>query len=355
MRDSEISSLSACNIHAIGDACGMIEWLALIQESRRNRFLFFFLCLVIETGVALIHTSLPYYTNLILLYAFPIIGASWILGMRYGLTLAFFSTAIWWVSQTSNRPEEVAETVHIWNACSRTIIFFGIVLLISFLKEALTARERTLARLLARRSFLASVSHEMREPLKRILAGSEILSTTARDPAAVIAVQAATQELMELVDAILELARLESGAVSFRADFNPVIVLREVVEHLTPVARQRNQMFSVEIDGNVPPVVRADQNCLRYSITRLLRDASEFSESGAIIITLGYSRKDQLLRLTVRDSGQANADQTNTSVRDGLGMHVAREMARLNGGRLWQDENKTSEAIHHFTMIVDAV
>lgn len=331
------------------------HWVSRLAKSRMSAFVLVAACTFVEGLVAFVHTLLPYYTNLVLLYLFPIVIVTWLVGRPAGFALAFLSSTFWLLAQTLNRPEVVPLYVHAWNALVRVIIFFGLVLLVEWMRQSISYTEGVTARLNARRSFLASVSHEMRDPMQRILTGLEILQK-GQNISVLDRVRDATMDLLELVDGILELARMEGAHTIFRADFNPVQIVRELLEHLQPMATKRGQVFSIEIDPAIPTLVRADHTCLRYTVTRLLRDASQFSGTGAIVVTLKFSATDRTFLISVQDfppeSGQSGNGQR---ARDGLGLLVAREMARLNGGDVWKGQSVGSESIHHFAMPVEVL
>ncbi|MBL8022072.1 MAG: HAMP domain-containing histidine kinase [Leptospirales bacterium] len=330
------------------------SWISWLVRSRISATMLFVGCVLGEGLIAYAHTQLPYYANLVLLYLFPIIMVTWLIGRPAGLGLAFLSSSFWLLAQTMNRPEEVDLVVHFWNAFVRVLIFFGLVLLVHWMRQTIAHNEGIAARLQARRSFLASVSHEMRDPMQRILTGLDIMENF--QPGNVLdRIREATWDLQELVDGVLELARMEGAQTTFRADFNPVVVVREVLNHLQSMATQRSQVFSLEIDPAVPSLVRADQNCLRYTTTRLLRASSQFSGTGAIVVGLKFSAADGMFVVSIQDFARESGSNNSDRSRDGLGLHVAREMARLNGGKVWRGESQGSESIHFFSMPVEVL
>ncbi|MCE9600309.1 MAG: HAMP domain-containing histidine kinase [Spirochaetia bacterium] len=308
----------------------------------KSGILLILLAFICEAAIAYFHGYLPDHTNLVLFYAIPIILVAWTLGFAAGFALTVWSVGLWFFTQ-----EGVDPGVLYWNTGIRAALLLSLLTLIEIMKRTWNARARAEARLEARKVFLASVSHEFRNPLQRILSGVELLGGT--ESREIESIRQSTNELVELVDSMIDLTRLETGAIGFLSDFNPVAVVREMLDQLGPVVVRKKQNFTLQIDPATPTFIRADLSCLRHGLARLLRDASEFSEAGAIVVLLGIANQTQL-QITVKDSGQRSQIASATDMRDGLGFHLARELARLNKGNIWRDTAQSSEVVHHFTI-----
>jgi len=145
-------------------------------------------------------------------------------------------------------------------------------------------------------TFLALASHELRTPLTVICSGAELLQATAdgrRDEVGRCALNAivnGSQRLRDLVDNLLEAARLEANSVYLaREDFEPRELFTELVAHFQPLCDQRRLTCSL---GPIPEqaVVRGDSHHLRRALSRLLENAVQFTPEG------GWIRLEAVLR-----------------------------------------------------------
>jgi signal transduction histidine kinase len=137
-------------------------------------------------------------------------------------------------------------------------------------------------------TFLALASHELRTPLTVIWSGAELLQTTAGelDKAGQCALEAILQgsrRLRDLVDDLLEAARLEANAVYLaREDFDPRTLLEELLAEFQPLCNQRRLGCVL---GEVPgqTFVQGDMHHLRRALGRLLENAVKFTPEGGWI------------------------------------------------------------------------
>jgi two-component system, NarL family, sensor histidine kinase BarA len=206
--------------------------------------------------------------------------------------------------------------------------------------------------------FLATVSHELRTPLNSILGFSDVLSgVRALDDKQlryVGNIQRSGRMLLEMINDILDLAKVESGKMEIRlGEFKIGSLIAGQCEMARPLAEKKN----IDLDCDAPstlPVLRQDQAKVQQILNNLLSNAIKFTpEGGRIVVS---AERDDLgdLRLKVTDtgigispdeqqlvfekfrqgsSGLPDADaMTREYSGTGLGLSIVRELCRLLGG-----------------------
>ncbi|BCX17721.1 MAG: hypothetical protein KatS3mg117_1403 [Geminicoccaceae bacterium] len=209
----------------------------------------------------------------------------------------------------------------------------------------------------ARAAFLATMSHEMREPLNGVLGMARLLEDTplAPDQAAhVAAILEAGEALLTLVNDILDLSRIDAGKLELApVDLALRPFLDRVVGLVAPRARAKDLALELSIDPAVPETVRADPARLRQVLLNLLGNAVKFTERGRIRLAVTSRRQEDgkaLLAFELEDTGigieagdlarlfrpweQAKAATGRLYGGSGLGLVVARQIVEAMGGVL---------------------
>ncbi|PYJ08595.1 MAG: hypothetical protein DME25_01035, partial [Verrucomicrobia bacterium] len=217
--------------------------------------------------------------------------------------------------------------------------------------------------------FLANMSHELRTPLNSILVLGQQLATNAGGNLTDKQVEwsrnvhSAGSELLNLINDILDLSKIESGTVTVEAEETPFAALRDTIErNFRHVAEAKNLPFELEFDQDLPRALTTDPKRLHQILKNLLSNAFKFTHQGqvAMKVTLAQSgwsaqhpvlsRSPQVLAFTVRDTGigiapdkqklvfeafqQADASTSRKYGGTGLGLAISRELAALLGGEI---------------------
>jgi PAS domain S-box-containing protein len=153
--------------------------------------------------------------------------------------------------------------------------------------------------------FLSHVSHELRTPLNAVLGYTDILGHAKDLPpnhaASVLAIRRAGQHLLELINELLDLARIEAGEVSLSIEAVHVeTAVNECVSLVRPLAEQKCIAIDIECNGAVQ--IAADRLRLRQVLLNLLSNAIKFSSAGGRIV-LACGQNSGRARLDVRDTG----------------------------------------------------
>jgi PAS domain S-box-containing protein len=200
--------------------------------------------------------------------------------------------------------------------------------------------------------FVSTVSHELRTPLTSIYGFAETLlrrdigfSDDERETfLGYIASEA--ERLTGIVDALLNVARLDSGTL--QVDLVPTDIgalLEEAVSEDSAPALTNGHRFVVDLDENVP-AVRADPDKLRQVVGQLVENAVKYSPAGAVVRVEARTRPDAV-EITVADEGSGIPDSeigrifdkfyraSETQPGTGLGLFIAQGLVSAMGGRIW--------------------
>ncbi|QHF38873.1 hybrid sensor histidine kinase/response regulator [Pseudomonas sp. S34] len=217
--------------------------------------------------------------------------------------------------------------------------------------------------------FLSSMSHELRTPLNSLLILARQLSDNAehnltpRQVEYAKTIRSAGKDLLELIDEILYLSKIESGTVTLDLNEAQFADLHDQIERtFRPVAESRGLSFTIELATTLPPVIRTDEKRLLQVVKNLLSNAFKFTEQGSVKISIapavsGWSvdnselnRADAVVAFVVTDTGIGvsagkqklifeafQQGDTGTSRKyggTGLGLSISRELAHRLGGEL---------------------
>ncbi|MDQ3673512.1 MAG: HAMP domain-containing histidine kinase, partial [Gemmatimonadota bacterium] len=207
----------------------------------------------------------------------------------------------------------------------------------------------------AKADFLAVMSHELRTPLNAIAGYSEILTMgvsgplTPKQAEAVGRIQRSQAHLLTLIDDVLNFVRIEAGTTKLQPRTVLVTAAFEEVELIVQpeLTRKKLSLDRVPFDDELE--VHADPNKLRQILLNVVGNAIKFTPSEGRI-TLGASRENEMVVMTVTDTGigvpadkitqvfdpffQVDARTTREYSGVGLGLAIARDLAHAMGGEI---------------------
>lgn len=238
--------------------------------------------------------------------------------------------------------------------------FYAIYTYNKFQRALLIARDSATAASASKSRFLAAMSHELRTPLNAIMGVSQLLREQPDHPSSakrIVALEAASRSLKELVDDVLDLTRIEQGQTVFRPiEVNLIKEVNAVVDLHRPIAMSKGLTCELQFTSDLMTDLTFDPLRVRQCITNLLSNALKFTERGAVRIrvkTLTQPDETVLVEINVSDTGigvpqtvrqnlfeigfQAHKNSTspapgNHSDGAGLGLAISRSLARQMGG-----------------------
>ena len=210
----------------------------------------------------------------------------------------------------------------------------------------------------AKSEFLANMSHEMRTPLNGILGYTQLLIKDRELPARVAhsveTIHRSGEHLLELINDILDLAKIEARKIELAsAPFDLPAVAQMVVSMVRMRAAQKNLVVREEYAPDLPRMVLGDETRLRQVLFNLLGNAIKFTERGEV--TLRVERRfapfgQAAIRFEVEDTGvgipadqiekifepfyQAGAEKMK-SQGTGLGLTISKQIVRLMRGDIF--------------------
>ncbi|MBI2827262.1 MAG: PAS domain S-box protein [Planctomycetia bacterium] len=211
----------------------------------------------------------------------------------------------------------------------------------------------------AKSDFVANMSHEIRTPLNSILGFTDLLLDTrdgvgdAERREYLTTIRASGQHLLELINDILDLSKIEAGRMEVElVPASPHQLISEVVSLMRVRAREKGLSLEYHWTTGVPETIRTDPARLRQLVMNLVGNAIKFTETGSVTIqvSLDVARSEPCLAFEVSDTGigippdklesifdpfvQADTSVTRRFGGTGLGLAISRRIARALGGDL---------------------
>ncbi len=222
-------------------------------------------------------------------------------------------------------------------------------------------------------AFLANMSHELRTPLNAILGFSEVILAetfgkigSARYEEYLEDIRGSARHLLELINDLLDLSRIEAGAVKLNEAWFPVAdALEESAAMFRENCATGGLELSVETEGE-GRIIRADGRALRQILINLLSNAVRHTPAGGRIVVGARPAADGALDIFVADTGvgipagdlervlqpfeQVASDQSMPQEGTGLGLSIVKQLVDLHGGELKLDSEVGKGTTVTFTL-----
>ena len=227
-------------------------------------------------------------------------------------------------------------------------------------EEMAAARRAAEQANLAKSSFLANMSHELRTPMNAVLGYAQLLqvdeklSPTHREE--VEQILQSGQHLLDLINEVLDLSKVEAGRLELeQIEFPLIELVEEVARTYGPQARAKGLELIVAPAPTLPAIASGDPTRLRQVLINLLGNAIKFTERGEVELSarpLDPEREDRRgeILFEVRDTGigippenrerlfrpftQGDESMTRRFGGTGLGLVLTKQLAEAMGGRL---------------------
>jgi two-component system, OmpR family, aerobic respiration control sensor histidine kinase ArcB len=203
----------------------------------------------------------------------------------------------------------------------------------------------------AKTLFLANMSHEIRTPLNAILGYSQLLTTdqslTTQQHERISAILGAGQRLLHLINDILDLTKIEAGALHLRSDyFDLHQEMHDVISLIKNKAVAKGLSFNYKVELPSPAIVKSDQQKIGQVLLNLLGNAIKFTNAGDVLFSVkedsgnihfhiedtgsGISTTEMQKLFIAFQQGKAGETMGGT----GLGLVISKHLAMNLGGNL---------------------
>jgi signal transduction histidine kinase len=204
----------------------------------------------------------------------------------------------------------------------------------------------------AKTNFLATLGHELRNPLTTLRNGMQVLRRVGTDAPEAVEVRDTIERnirrMARLIDDLLDVSRISHGRIEIKREPVDVVeIIKEVTGELRSMAEASNNKLTTRLPGQ-PLVVDADPVRLAQIVENVVHNAIKYTDGGKVEVTL--AREDNAAVMHVRDSGVGIAPenlgriwepfvQADTSLERrrsglGLGLTLVRNLVNLHGGSI---------------------
>ncbi len=219
-------------------------------------------------------------------------------------------------------------------------------------------------------TFLSNMSHELRTPLNSVIALSSVLkrklktNIPAEEYGYIDVIERNGKQLMELINDVLDLSRIESGRIEIeQTEIDIKGLINEITTLIGPQAENKNITLKSLIKEELP-VIQSDANKIRHILQNLVGNAVKFTEKGKVEVTA--FRKDNFLHIQVSDTGigipedqlpfifdefrQVDSSTSRKYGGTGLGLSIAKKYANMLGGTIQAKSSPGKGSV--FTLIL---
>jgi signal transduction histidine kinase len=295
-------------------------------------------------------------------YLVPVSLAAWFAGGRYGILVSILAAAAWLAADLLAGGIYSHHAIPFWNAAVRLGFFIIVSAALSTLRASL-ARQEELTRFIV---------HDLRAPLANVMTGLQALQEIggdATDSARKDMVErclASSQRMLNLINSLLDLARLELGRMPLRStQTSAQELVASALEQVSMWAAQRRLRLMTEASTDIESVY-ADPEVASRVLVNLLSNAIKTSRPESAV-TLRVARSgESMVAFSVADRGpgvprklaaklfekygQLGTRGSGSATGTGLGLAFCRQAIVAQGGRIWLESTGSEGSTVTFTL-----
>ncbi len=210
----------------------------------------------------------------------------------------------------------------------------------------------------AKDTFIATISHDMRAPLNSIMGLISSLEDMGplndQQRCFVKSIQKSTRFMMEMVNGLLELAKVDTLQQTFQP-CNPALICQQVLHELKESAEQKQITLHLQTNPPLAKII-GDATQLKSAVSNLVDNAIQYSPSGSTV-QIQITQQDEQIVIQVKDQGPGisakdlphifekfyrGSNSVNNSEGIGLGLALVQSIARAHGGDVWVESQPGS-------------
>jgi PAS domain S-box-containing protein len=208
----------------------------------------------------------------------------------------------------------------------------------------------------AKSEFLANMSHEIRTPMAAILGYADVLLGHLTDPDnrnCILIIKRNGKHLLELINDILDLSRIEAGKLDVEVEPTPLPQLIADIQSLMAVrAEEKLVKFDVAFAGKVPHKIETDPTRLRQVLINLIGNAIKFADNGEVLLKVRFidGAEPPMIEFAIQDTGigmteeqqerlfkpfsQGDSSVTRQYGGSGLGLAISQRLVHMMDGEM---------------------
>ena len=232
-------------------------------------------------------------------------------------------------------------------------------------KEISEAKEEAERANMAKSNFLANISHEIRTPINAIVGMNEMILRENADNVPKpyyesvmrysIDVKSAAESLLELVNDLLNFAKIDSGKMkAVEQEYDIEAMLKSIIKLIRVRSEAKKLYFKVDVDETIPKRLYGDEAKIEQIILNLLNNSVKYTDEGGFTLKVSVLEKNDvscMLSFSVKDTGMGMkkeeydslfltyedfAEGKNNSISGtGIGLDISRQYAEMMNGKFW--------------------
>ena len=226
----------------------------------------------------------------------------------------------------------------------------------------------------AKGDFLTNMSHEIRTPLNGIMGFAQIIARSKdvnqRERKQAEQITAECAKLLELINQLLDLAKIEAGKMEIDAqNFSLQALMGDIISAFNALAAEKNIDFTVSVHPEVPDALTGDEMRLRQVLINLIGNAVKFTREGSVSVSINRSEEignrvkiifrvidtgigisKEKLGLIFESFTQADSATTREYGGSGLGTTICRQLVELMGGEIGVESEMGKGSTFWFTL-----
>ncbi len=225
----------------------------------------------------------------------------------------------------------------------------------------------------AKQQFLSNMSHEIRTPMNAIIGFTKVILKTelsAKQREYLTAIKMSGDALIVLINDILDLAKVDSGKMTFvQTPFKLAVSISAMLHLFETKIQEKNLELVKEYDHNIPEVLLGDSVRLHQIILNLVSNAVKFTSKGKITVSvrlLSEDKKNATIEFAVKDTGigipknkikqifenfhQASSGTSRLYGGTGLGLAIVKQLVEPQGGTINVKSKVNEGSVFSFTL-----